>query len=730
MYLKTFSIENFRSIEKLILNFRKGVNIIIGENNAGKTAIIDALRICLSYGSQLREIYVKKEEDFYIDVTNSSSVCSDIMFNLIFEIESDIERAVFTDFIKQERDEVTKQAIELHFRYFIETKNDKQILRWKVWGGENEGQPLPIEALQLISHTYLGALRNASEKLRPHSNDNKIAKLFKNLKYFEDSSEKRINLDKEKRDDLANNIQQSIDAGDWNKVIATGNKKVLEHITHSAINGKVPNIEFSFLPYTYDGIVDNIQARKPVFNLNGNLDISTQKYFRINQNGLGENNLIYAGTVLGDLINQNDTEDKDIFYNALLIEEPEAHLHPQKQNTFFKYLSSLETSDIQIFMTSHSPTITAKSDLDFITILQRQSNKISAFSINNSELNKKNKVYLSKFLDVTKSQLFFANGTILVEGISEALLLPVFSEMIGEDINKNGVEIVNLNGVAFEHFAKLFNSDDEKKRLLARCTLLTDDDKGQISENAFNLINKQKTSRIFKELKANGIIDALDIIQNENISSVNFDEDIDKLFINVVLGLLKVSNKCLTNEKKVKTSEKEFLDVAKKMTKERFKYLQENNIIDKLNRIRTTDLSNLVFETDELKNHIERVLTKLEGRYSARAKKALEYCSGNLRTKFAEITFEYALMIECEDNYDIIRCIYKKLHPDTDFLSNSESLKERSMNLLLKLYSNKDKSELAHRLAVCLESHEKVRNHFKVPSYIKEGIKWVTKGSI
>jgi len=45
MYLKLFSIE------EPAINFRKGVNIIIGENNAGKTAIIDALRICLSYGN-------------------------------------------------------------------------------------------------------------------------------------------------------------------------------------------------------------------------------------------------------------------------------------------------------------------------------------------------------------------------------------------------------------------------------------------------------------------------------------------------------------------------------------------------------------------------------------------------------------------------------------------------------------------------------------------------------
>jgi putative ATP-dependent endonuclease of OLD family len=96
---------------------------------------------------------------------------------------------------------------------------------------------------------------------------------------------------------------------------------------------------------------------------------------------------------------------------------------------------------------------------------------------------------LKKFLDVTKCQLFFSNGVILVEGISEALLISVFSNIIGPEysIEKKGIELVNLNGVAFEHFGKLFNSDDQERRLNCRCAILTDDDRidnGEISSRA------------------------------------------------------------------------------------------------------------------------------------------------------------------------------------------------------------------------------------------------------
>ncbi|TVL95970.1 MAG: hypothetical protein CV087_24025, partial [Candidatus Brocadia sp. WS118] len=52
MFLKKFEIKNFRCIKQATLNLNAGLNILIGENNSGKTAIIDALRICFSYGQQ------------------------------------------------------------------------------------------------------------------------------------------------------------------------------------------------------------------------------------------------------------------------------------------------------------------------------------------------------------------------------------------------------------------------------------------------------------------------------------------------------------------------------------------------------------------------------------------------------------------------------------------------------------------------------------------------------
>jgi len=658
MYIKELQIENFRSIEKLKLTFNKGVNIIIGENNSGKTAIIDALRICLSYGSLARDNYIKKDEDFYINSHIPGHESDEIRFDLIFQPETNSERAIFTDLIRQDALDPSIQTIELHFRYFLETRNDKSILRWRVWGGENEGQQVPIEALQLISNTYMGPLRDATEKLRPHSQGNKIARLYKNLKHFNGENEQAVNLTKLQKTGLANELKKQVEGSSWLRLVETGNQKVLEHISHSTIKDKEPQVQFSFLAYTYDGIVDNIEAIKPVYKQNGT-PLLGQKYFRVSQNGLGENNIIYAGTVLGDLIDKRDSENKDTYYNALLIEEPEAHLHPQKQNTFFQYLSTLNGSDIQIFITSHSPVITAKSALDDVTVLQRDQNKISAFSIQNSELKSDDKKYLSKFLDVTKSHLLFANGTILVKGISEAFLLPVLSRIINEDIEKNGIGIVNLNGLEFKQFAKLYNSENKEKRLLAKCTLFSDDDKGQITNTAF--INEE---------------------------------------------------------------------IGKKASKRIYQKLKKKDVIDKLDRVRTTEIAHIYFAEEISRKSVKLKLDELIGRHSDKAIEASNLSGGNFKTKLAEISFEYELMKASEYNLNLIKSLYQEMHPQIKFLSSQESIERQAYDILIKLNSNNDKSELAYRLAVCLEALGSEQNNFRVPDYIVSGIKWITKGEV
>jgi hypothetical protein len=325
---------------------------------------------------------------------------------------------------------------------------------------------------------------------------------YEKVNEVDENEEVELNIDK--KNQLANTLQNVIQDRDWTGVVKTGESFVNEHLEKADIRKKEFRVHLKLLEYKYDNIVKGVLTRKPVYQdelLNG--DQTQQKYFDINQNGLGENNLILASSVLGDLKNRRAEQIEH--YYALLIEEPEAHLHPQKQNSFFNYLSSLKGLGVQIFISSHSPTITAKSDLDDLLVLQKQEDLVSAFALKNSELSQKNKSYLSKFLDVTKSQLFFSNDTIIVEGISEALLLPVFAEIMGDefDLDKNGIELVNINGVAFEPFAKLYNSEDSDKSLSAFCSIITDNDKGLIAPKHF--VNEEQNIEFLQLCRENDI---------------------------------------------------------------------------------------------------------------------------------------------------------------------------------------------------------------------------------
>lgn len=661
MYIEKLTIKKFRSINHLDIIFNKGVNIIIGENNSGKTAVIDALRICLSVGRQWRDIGIRNDEDFYIETSTVSDVFEPIEFDLFFKIEHLDDRSFFNSLVWQNPDDNSDQNLQMHFKYELEkdVKGNSK-LKWNIWGGHNN--PIDIKEAQLIYYSYLEPLRDAEQELKPYSNNNKISSLFKEMTKYDkivDGENTKVNLTSDKKNELSQALEDVVKNDDWTSLIFTGQEFINEHLEKADIRKKSSKVHLKLLEYKYENIVKGLITRKPVYpNELISENPHQQKFFDISQNGLGENNLILASAVLGDLKNRREEEIEH--YYALLIEEPEAHLHPQRQNTFFNYLNSLQNLGVQIFITSHSPTITAKSELDNLLILQKNhNNHTKFFSLRESSLSDKNKSYLRKFLDVTKAQLFFSNGTILVEGISEALLLPVFAKKMGEkyDLDKNGIEIVNINGVAFDSFANLYNSDDEQKRLSVFCSLITDDDRGIIKSSDFineeNKITKDDANAIFKELRK---IDILD----------------------------------------------------------------ENNKINIYNP--TDELTLLNYETKG--DFIKEVLNNKIDKISDRAQNAKSLMKQNLRVELACNTFEYELMIASEFNAKLLLRIYKCMHPKTDFI-NSNDLKEKATDLLRKLKSNKDKSTFAENLAYYIDSREYIQKNFTVPKYIEDAIKWV-----
>ena len=137
----------------------------------------------------------------------------------------------------------------------------------------------------------------------------------------------------------------------------------------------------------------------------------------------------------------------------------EAHLHPQAQLKIINRLK--EDKDLQYILTTHSPNITSQADLKDIIVCKN--NKVYPLGNDYTKLDEDNYKYLRRFLDVTKSNMFFSKGNIIVEGWSEEIVLPVLAKKLGIDLTKNEISIINVASTAYLHFAKVFLRNNEDK---------------------------------------------------------------------------------------------------------------------------------------------------------------------------------------------------------------------------------------------------------------------------
>lgn len=187
----------------------------------------------------------------------------------------------------------------------------------------------------------------------------------------------------------------------------------------------------------------------------------------ITNNGLGYNNLIYIALLLSKM--QVESDGKYMGSNAkvfpiLVIEEPEAHLHPTMQSDFIHFLhKNLEKKKVkQAFVTTHSTHISSILDLEQIIVFYKEGNETKvSYPGKALEDEPESKKYIQRFLDATKSNMLFAEKIIFVEGITEQLLVPVFAEYMGKSLEKNHVAVINVGGKYFDHFLKLFNPSNE-----------------------------------------------------------------------------------------------------------------------------------------------------------------------------------------------------------------------------------------------------------------------------
>lgn len=486
MYIKKLEIKGYKNAKensKIMLN--KGLNILVGENGTGKTTIINALRLILK-----EDDYNNKttEEDFYKSFDDSNEISNNINIKLSFDGLTENEKIFYLSWGDADNNIILNMDISNKI-------NNRGYYKKEIWSGVSKSSIYESELLDNMECIYLPPLRDAETKLIEGRNS-RLARLLKKLYKEEIEQNKKNNKQMAVVEATAQFNKELIQKPEYK--ISKANEEIskkMKEITGNTF-GQSTNIQFSEIDF--DKIIHSL--RLMFFPTIGQTEI--KKFRNISENSLGYNNLLYMATILAEIELSNED------YKLILIEEPEAHLHPQLQIQFIKYIEKIvkDKSNLQVIITTHSTVLASSVSIENIIHITKNDNRIEAINIANIGLEPEKIKFINRWLDATKSNLLFAKGVILVEGISEGILVPELAKICLAEYNKThsiklpstleeaGVSVINMNGIYFKYFMSLYcnikelenDTMDNTIRMKNRCAGITDKDPDKSTYPTFN----------------------------------------------------------------------------------------------------------------------------------------------------------------------------------------------------------------------------------------------------
>lgn len=578
MYLSKLTINGLRAINKQSsFTFDNGLNIIVGENGCGKSTLIDAIRLILFEDGYSRTGI--EEKDFHRDI-KSGKYESLISIKATFTELSEDQRAIYLTWLDNNFDAVLNLNVERKY-------DNRYRLKRNVWGGESSNSIFEWDILNGVQCVYLPPLRDANKELRS-KRGSRLARLLINLSR-EDINGVRESGELLEIEEEMKTFNQTLEG---NERIKKANQLINSSLKETLGEVFAQSTKIQFSDFDFEKIVQSLQLLFFPF-LNDSKDV----VFRdLAENSLGYNNLIYLATILAEF---EGLKSDNRYPRLLLIEEPEAHLHPQLQIRLLKYLAEqAENNHIQVIVTTHSPVLASSVSIEKIKVMSlKDKNKIEYTSIKHSGIEEKSRKFIDRWLDATRSTLFFSKGIIFVEGIAEAILLPTLFNILLKNKNikekklpssfeESGFSIICLNGIYFEHFFQMYNgykivfpeqatkgeiralkrkSSFEQQEINAcekipiKCIGLTDNDPEKDKMPTKSSLEKGKNHVLYLEEQLKNMTDNCRLFKNLKTFEYDLGLDIKNLEI-----MIKVFLELLETDGDIRDEYGNYLDVISK----------------------------------------------------------------------------------------------------------------------------------------------------------------------
>ncbi|HEY5591856.1 MAG TPA: AAA family ATPase [Paludibacter sp.] len=474
MYLHTLKLWNFRKYSTkdgkmicpsnpgLVVEFQQGLNLLVGENDSGKTTIIDAIKHI--FNTQSYELIRLDYTDFF--TSRSGDRSKRLKIECLLKGFTNEEAGQFLEWGSFEKDKFI-----LRVWLSGQIKDDGRIIIDIKAGSDDEGVQLDGNARNLLRTTYLKPLRDADSELSS-GNRSRLAQILRSYPLLQ-----KKKGEEHKLETYVRTANESIEG-----YFKDDGKEILENINSENFSKFISERKKSTDKYEAEIDISKKELNEILKSLNLRIDE--------NKTGLGTQNLLFIATEL--LLLQKNKNGLQLS----LIEEIEAHLHTQAQMRLIEFLN--RKTNQQFILTTHSTNLTSKIDLDRLLICKN--NEVYPLKKGLTDLEEDDYGFIKRFLDATKANLFFAEGVIIVEGDAENLLVPIIADIIGRPLHEWGVSIVNVGSKAFLRYLKIFKRNDGKKMNMP-IACITDLDiiqkiSGNTTQNTKNKVDTTESKKI------------------------------------------------------------------------------------------------------------------------------------------------------------------------------------------------------------------------------------------